>query len=111
MKRFREIPGVKLAEPQGAFYVLPEMSSFFGPGAQAAGFGPVPDSDTFCRYLIEKANVAVVPGDAFGAPACIRISYAASMETLAKAMDRICKALDPKVYTLRSGTANGGSLR
>lgn len=56
--RFRSIPGVNLAEPQGAFYVLPEMSAFFGPGAQAQGFGPVPDSDTFCRYLIEKANVS-----------------------------------------------------
>jgi len=100
--KLRAIPGVKLAAPDGAFYVLPEMSAFFGPGAHAAGFGDVPDSDTFCRYLIEKANVAVVPGDAFGAPSCIRISYAASIETLTRAMDRIVAALDPKVYTLRS---------
>lgn len=55
--RLRAIPGVNLADPRGAFYVLPEMSAFFGLGAQADGFGPVPDSDTFCRYLIEKANV------------------------------------------------------
>ena len=47
----------------------------------------------FCRYLIETANVALVPGDAFGAPSCIRISYAASMETLEKALDRVAAAL------------------
>lgn len=46
-----------------------------------------------CSYLIEKANVALVPGDAFGAPTCIRISYAASMETLGAALDRIAVAL------------------
>jgi aspartate/glutamate/aspartate-prephenate aminotransferase len=46
--------------------------------------------------------VAVVPGDAFGAPDCIRISYAASLQTLQEAMNRICSALDPAVYTLRS---------
>ncbi len=56
--RLRSIPGVNLAEPSGAFYVLPEMSAFFGPGAHAQGFGDVPDSDTFCRYLIEKAHVS-----------------------------------------------------
>ncbi|KAJ9530043.1 hypothetical protein QJQ45_023324 [Haematococcus lacustris] len=99
VSRLRAIPGVKLAEPQGAFYVLPEMSAFFGPGCEAKGWGHVPDSDAFCRYLIERAHVAVVPGDAFGADACIRISYAASLETLTAAMDRIAAALSPEVYT------------
>ena len=56
--KLRAIPGVKLAEPQGAFYVLPEMSAFFGPGAEAKDFGPVPDSDTFCMYLMQKAHVS-----------------------------------------------------
>lgn len=51
------------------------------------------------RYLIEKAGVALVPGDAFGSPACIRISYAASMETLGKALDRIAAALAPNNFT------------
>lgn len=102
--RLRSIPGVNLAEPSGAFYVLPEMSAFFGPGAHAQGFGDVPDSDTFCRYLIEKAHVAVVPGDAFGADSCIRISYAASLETLGKALDRIAGSLDSKIYTRRTGS-------
>ena len=56
--------------------------------------------DPLCpRYLIEKANVALVPGDAFGAPTCIRISYAASMETLAKALDRLEAALAPANFT------------
>ncbi|KAF5840053.1 pyridoxal phosphate-dependent transferase [Dunaliella salina] len=101
--KLRTIPGVNLAEPEGAFYVLPEMSAFFGPGAEAVGWGPVPDSDAFCRYLIEKANVAVVPGEAFGAETCIRISYAASLETLTTAMDRIVAALAPGAYRLRTG--------
>ena len=55
--KLRAIPGVKLAEPEGAFYVLPEMSAFFGPGAAAKDFGPIPDSDTFCIYLMQKAHV------------------------------------------------------
>lgn len=66
--KLRSIPGVKLAEPQGAFYVLPEMSAFFGPGAEAKGFGAVPDSDTFCRRapaawrFIVSAVIAVIAG-------------------------------------------------
>lgn len=46
-----------------------------------------------CRYILEKGNVALVPGDAFGAPACLRLSYAASLETLQKGLDRIEAAL------------------
>lgn len=98
-QRLQQIPGVKLAPPQGAFYVMPEVSAFAGPGIEARGFGPVPDVDTLCRYLIEKANVALVPGDAFGAPTCIRISYAASMDTLGKALDRIAAALAPENFS------------
>lgn len=188
-ERLRRIPGVKLAEPAGAFYVLPEVSAFIGEGVEAEGFGPVPDVDALCRwgraacagrelllgwggtaallwaccprglpeslsassclgvaaaawasqrmgrtaspaaalhayagrraslqrshpgpagtwypccrYLIECANVALVPGDAFGAPACIRISYAASMETLGKALDRLEAALAPGKFSRR----------
>lgn len=97
--KLRAISGVTLVEPQGAFYVLPEMSAFFGPGAEAKDFGPVPDSDTFCMYLMKMALVAVVPGEAFGAPDCIRISYAMDLKTLEVAMDRICASLDSSVYT------------
>ncbi|EFN59424.1 hypothetical protein CHLNCDRAFT_48481 [Chlorella variabilis] len=124
-QRLQQIPGVGLAAPQGAFYVMPEVAAFVGPGVEARGWGPVEDVDAlcrcrthssppaclappcaclpaphpfhlsflFCRYLIETANVALVPGDAFGAPSCIRISYAASMETLEKALDRVAAAL------------------
>lgn len=53
-------------------------------------------------YLIEKGDVALVPGDAFGAPSCIRISYAASMETLGKALDRLAAALAPENFSRSS---------
>lgn len=79
------------------------MSSFFGPGAHAEGFGDVPDADALAMYLIRVAHVALVPGDAFGAPSCLRISYAASLDTLKAAMDRIVAALDPKVFRRRTG--------
>lgn len=58
------------------------------------------DADELCRYLLEKAQVALVPGSAFGNPECIRISYAASDDTLKEALDRIEKALEPEVYTV-----------
>lgn len=48
--RIQAIPGMQLAVPAGAFYVFPNVSAFFGPGIEAAGFGPVPDADTLCRY-------------------------------------------------------------
>ena len=50
-QRLQAMPGVKLAAPQGAFYVMPEVSAFVGPGVQAAGFGPVPDVDMLCRWV------------------------------------------------------------
>lgn len=101
VQRLQEIPGVIISPPDGAFYVLPDFSNFIGEGASAEGFGPVPDVDALARYLIEKAHVALVPGDAFGAPTCIRISYAASMESLKEALDRMTRAL--------AVSGNGGS--
>jgi aspartate/glutamate/aspartate-prephenate aminotransferase len=70
-----------------------------GSGAAAKGFGPVPDVDALCRYFVESAGVALVPGDAFGAPNCVRLSYAAGLETLGAALDRLEKALGKEVYT------------
>jgi aspartate/glutamate/aspartate-prephenate aminotransferase len=99
MQRLQQIPGVTVDPPQGAFYVMPEVSAFVGEGVQARGWGPVPDVDALCRYLVEVANVALVPGDAFGAPSCIRISYAASMDTLGKALDRLATALAPENFS------------
>ena len=96
--RLSKIEGVKLASPQGAFYVFPDVSGLVGDGCVAEGFGPIADADALCEYLLEKAQVALVPGSAFGNPECLRISYAASDETLREALDRIEKALAPEVY-------------
>lgn len=93
-------PGIKLAAPEGAFYLFPDVSALVGPGCEAKDFGPVEDADELCRYLLEKAQVALVPGSAFGTPECVRISYAASDETLDEALDRIEKALKSDVYTV-----------
>jgi bifunctional aspartate aminotransferase and glutamate/aspartate-prephenate aminotransferase len=99
--RLQSMPGVRLAKPDGAFYVMPDVSSFVGCDVSAEGFGPVADVDALCRYLIERANVALVPGDAFGAPRCLRISYAASIETLKEALDRVAAALAPEKFSGR----------
>lgn len=98
--RLRAIPGVSLpATPGGAFYAMPDVSALVGSGARADGFGEVADGDALCAYLLDAALVALVPGSAFGAPSCVRLSYAASLDTLNEAMDRIERALAPGVYT------------
>jgi aspartate aminotransferase len=84
------MPGVNANVPVGAFYVFPEISSFFGKSYN--GF-TVHNADDMCLYLLSEALVALVTGDAFGDPNCIRISYAASEETLTEAMKRIKEAL------------------
>jgi aspartate/glutamate/aspartate-prephenate aminotransferase len=102
VKRFKEMrlneDDIKLDAPQGAFYVFPDVGNIVGEGCVAEGFGPVNDGDDFCRYLLEKAQVALVPGSAFGNPECVRLSYAASDDTLAEALDRVEKALKEDVY-------------
>jgi aspartate aminotransferase len=85
-----EIPGFKTNQPQGAFYVFPDISYFFGKELQGVKINNASD---FSMYLLEKANVATVTGDAFGSPNCIRISYAASEENIIEALKRIKKAL------------------
>jgi bifunctional aspartate aminotransferase and glutamate/aspartate-prephenate aminotransferase len=101
VQRLQELPDLTVVLPQGAFYVLPDFSAYFGDGVSAEGFGAIPDSDTLARYLLEEAHVALVPGEAFGVPSCIRISYAASMETLTSALDRIQDALSEPRLTRR----------
>ncbi|XP_022739681.1 bifunctional aspartate aminotransferase and glutamate/aspartate-prephenate aminotransferase isoform X1 [Durio zibethinus] len=91
VKSFRELEGVKISEPQGAFYLFIDFSSYYG--IEAEGFGKIENSESLCRYLLDKAQVALVPGDAFGDDSCIRISYAASLTTLQAAFERIKKAL------------------
>jgi aspartate aminotransferase len=84
------MPGIKSNQPGGAFYVFPDCSSFFGKSINGR---QINNSDDLCMYLLDEALVALVGGEAFGAPNCFRISYAASEETLTKAMNRIKEAL------------------
>lgn len=86
-----EIKGMKVRVPQGAFYVMPDISFFFG---KSDGTTTVKNSDEMALYLLDKAQVAVVGGDAFGAPECIRISYANSDHLLVEAVKRIKRALE-----------------
>lgn len=85
-----EIDGFTLNVPEGAFYIFPDISSFFGKTIQGRTINNASD---FSMFLLEEANVATVTGDAFGAPNCIRMSYAASEEQLREAISRIKKVL------------------
>jgi aspartate aminotransferase len=86
----KEIKGMKVRVPQGAFYVLPDISAFLG---KTDGNKVIKDSDDLALYLLDKAQVAMVGGTAFGAPEFIRISYAAADEKLIEAVKRIKEAL------------------
>ena len=90
INQLKRIDGMKINQPEGAFYVFPDVSSFFG---KSIGDRLITDSNDLCLYLLEEAKVALVTGNAFGSPSCLRISYAASMEELKEAMDRISQAL------------------
>ncbi|THH41521.1 pyridoxal phosphate-dependent aminotransferase [Neolewinella litorea] len=85
-----KIEGMKVNRPQGAFYLFPDVSAFFG---KSDGETTIRDADDLAEYLLVKAHVATVTGGAFGAPDCLRISYAASEEQLRTAVDRIAQAL------------------
>ena len=85
-----EIPGFKTNQPQGAFYVFPDISYYFGKIIKGTTINTASD---FSMYLLEKANVATVTGEAFGNPNCVRISYAASEGAIKEACKRIKKAL------------------
>ncbi len=85
-----KIEGFELNIPGGAFYIFPNVSSFFG--KEIKGF-KINNASDFSMFLLEHANVATVTGDAFGAPNCIRMSYAASKEQLQEAIHRISVAL------------------
>jgi aspartate aminotransferase len=84
------IPGLACVKPQGAFFVFPNVSGCFGRGRGAAlGCG-----DDLARYLLEVARVAVVPGEGFGSPDHVRISYAAPLERIEEGLRRIARALE-----------------
>ncbi len=86
----REIPGFKVAMPDGAFYAFPDVSAYFG---TTDGTTRINDSDDFSNWLLSTAYVSTVAGSGFGAPACIRISTAAADEALVEAVGRIKAAV------------------
>ncbi len=82
----KDIPGVKANYPQGAFYFFPDVSSFFG---KSDGERKINNGDDFCLWMLEKGNVSLVPGGAFGDDHCVRLSYAAAEKDLQEAMRRM----------------------
>ncbi|MFM7222550.1 MAG: pyridoxal phosphate-dependent aminotransferase [Bacteroidota bacterium] len=90
LQLIKAIPGIHIAEPDGAFYVFPVVTAYFG---KKNGEEEIKDADDLCMYLLNTAHVSTVTGRAFGEPTCIRISFANSMEKIEAAMDRISKAL------------------
>jgi aspartate aminotransferase len=90
MELLKEMPGIVCSEPQGAFYVFPQVSRFFG---KADGEYKIENADELCMYLLNNAHVSTVTGSAFGEPNCIRISFANSMENIEKGFRKIKDAL------------------
>jgi len=91
VKLVQDIPGLKLNVPEGAFYVFPDVSYFFGKTLKGT---EIKDATDFAMYLLAEANVASVTGEAFGNPNCLRLSYATSEAQLTEAFTRIKKALE-----------------
>lgn len=90
LELLKDIPGLKTNVPQGAFYVFPDIRSYFG---KTDGKAIIKNAADLCMYLLENANLALVSGDAFGDDNCIRISYATSDEKLTEAIKRLKTAL------------------
>jgi len=84
--QLREIEGLKLSVPEGAFYIFPDVSAFYGKSYDGH---VINDSNDLAEAILNKAHIALVAGSAFGAPNCMRISYAASQETLEDACRRL----------------------
>jgi aspartate aminotransferase len=93
LSRLRRIPGLSFAEPGGAFYAFFDVSQYFGKPLE--GGHKVADASEFCTALLEAGHVALVTGDAFGAPGYVRLSFATSLEILEQGLDRIEKFLTP----------------
>ena len=87
----KDIPGLKSNIPNGAFYLFPDVSYYYGKSNN--GENKINNSTDLCMYLLDDAHVALVSGDAFGSPDCIRISYATSKDLIAEAVQRIKVAL------------------
>jgi aspartate aminotransferase len=94
LQKLHAIPGLSFAEPGGAFYAFFDVSRYFGRPLGTQGT-KVTNSTDFCTALLEQAHVALVFGDAFGAPGYVRLSFATGMETLEKGLERLAKFLNP----------------
>ena len=90
LERIRQIPGIKVHEPQGAFYIFPDVSAYFGKQFKEE---TIANADDLCMYLLEKGLVSTVTGSAFGEPNCIRMSYATSIEKIDEGLNRMQTAL------------------
>jgi len=90
LEELNKIDGIKINKPQGAFYVFPDISNFFN---KSFNEFTIKNADDLTMYLLETAKVALVTGNAFGSPNCVRISYASSIESLKIAMIRIGESL------------------
>ncbi len=87
----KQIPGVEVFIPSGAFYVFPKVSSYYG--RKYNGF-EIKNSNDFCEFLLKEEKLAIIPGDAFGMDECVRISCAASMEEIMKGVERFRTAIE-----------------
>ena len=90
VKLAKDIPGLEVNNPQGAFYLFPKCSSFYG---KADGDRRIENSNDLAMYLLEVGHVATVGGDSFGSPECFRMSYATSDENIIEALRRIKETL------------------
>jgi aspartate aminotransferase len=86
----KQIPGIKCYEPGGAFYIFPDMSSYYG---KTDGNSIIKNASDLCMYLLNTAHVSSVMGDAFGEPDCVRFSFANSMQNIERGWERIAEAL------------------
>lgn len=92
LERLAQIPGVSLAEPGGAFYAFFNVSSYFG--KSTSNGTKITNSSDFCTALLNEGHVALVTGDAFGAPGYVRLSFATDLETIAGGLDRLQNFLE-----------------
>lgn len=90
LPKLKDIPNLKVSEPQGSFYAFPDVSTYFG---KSAGNHRVNSSDELCSWLLDEHLLALVPGESFGDGNCLRISFAASEQELEEGLDRLAKAL------------------
>ncbi len=90
LELIKDVPGIKCSEPDGAFYIFPDVSSYYG---KSNGENKITNSADFAMYLLNTAHVSSVMGEAFGEPKCVRFSFANSMTNIERAWARIKEAL------------------